>query len=83
MMVLAVLAQASGLVVSVEANDPPAALSTTSLRIGTATHRVTTHLKKAAGCWSLITNVLASGADRPSPAMKASIALALVTSILV
>src|SRR5258708_32939992 len=78
--VFALLAQTSALVGSVEGKVPPAALSTTSLRSGTATHRVTTHLKYAAGCWSLITKVLASGAERSSPDRKLPRALALDTS---
>src|SRR5512135_25845 len=82
MIVEALLAQARGLVVSLDGKVPPAACSTTSLRSGAATHRVTTHLKYAAGCCSLMTNVLASGADRPSPERKLSIALELVTSTL-
>src|SRR5258708_10891229 len=82
MMVFALLAQTSAFVVSVDGKVPPAALSTTSLRIGTATHRVTTHLKNAAGCCSLITNVVASGAESPSPDRQLSIALALDASTL-
>ncbi len=45
MMVLALCAHTSGLVVSLDGNVPPAAFSTMSFRMGDATHRVTTHLK--------------------------------------
>src|SRR5436309_11321061 len=82
MTVSAFCAQTSGLVVSLDENDPPAAFSTMSWRMGAATHRVTTHLKNAAGCWSLITNVLSSGAESPRPDTNVSIALALETSTL-
>src|SRR5207302_9548579 len=80
MIVFALCAHFSGLVVSLDENVPPAADSTTSLRMGTATHRETTHLKNAAGGCSLITNVFASRAERPSPRMSGSIALALETA---
>src|SRR5207302_6313612 len=48
-------------------------LSMTSLRTGAATSSEAIHLKYGAGCWSVTTNVLSSGALRPRPSRKAGI----------
>src|SRR2546422_10734914 len=82
MIVSGFCAQVSALVVSDDAKEPPAACSTTSLRSGGATHRVTTHLKNAAGCCRVITNVFGSGAASPRLERNVSIALALATLTL-
>src|ERR1051326_6697402 len=80
-MVLTSFAHASALVLSLDGTGPPAACSTMSLRIGVATQSVATHLKQPAGCWSLTTKVWSSGAERPRPFRKPSIADALLGSV--